>query len=108
MPSSPENARRYYDELVARGVCTMCRKQEACFGFTLCADCQEKKAEYYQQNQEKYKQMANERRARYKAEGLCVRCGKEKEDNGTLQCDVCRKMSSFAHKRWRFKYRGGN
>lgn len=39
-----------------------------------------------------------ERYYRRKAEGLCVRCGGEKEDKTKTMCSFCRKKVAYTHK----------
>ena len=78
------------------GICTDCHHREAIRGQILCPDCRDKKnlAKYirYQKHKEeineKNKICSERRRAKRKAEGLCVSCGKPLDTNKT-RCKCC-------------------
>lgn len=83
------------------GICVVCKKRKAAPGRVSCFDCLERdrarKAEmrkswsleerdYKNAERRKYEQNLREKR---KADGICVRCGKREQYNGTLMCIDC-------------------
>lgn len=86
--------RAYYHR---RGICPTCKKNTLFGEERTCIECRAKIAEkqikrYYEQY-EKIRVQASESHkrsyARYKSEGICVRCRKRKARPGTTSCEIC-------------------
>lgn len=81
-----------YEELKRAGVCTRCAKREAEPGQTMCIECEaknrQKTARRYNSDEayrEKQSARMRERKARFRAEGLCLDCGGRRW-NGSSYC----------------------
>lgn len=71
------------------GICTHCRHEKAEKGKTLCLTCMMDNRAYKKPyDKDKCKQRDTARYAFRKANGLCVSCGKEKQQHG-LKCNKC-------------------
>jgi len=81
---------RYY-WYKAAGICPRCLKYSVP-GMVYCADCYEKNRRHATEkdpDHAKKNAYAKERRAKLKAEGLCVDCGKRKAMDGRIRCAKC-------------------
>ena len=82
--------KRYYYGAIDEGVCTRCRTQKPTKGKTTCEQCRLKN----NRDSSSTKQL-------YKAEGICVNCGRRKVEKGILalkrgnysSCGLCKKAS---------------
>lgn len=77
--------RRLHDERVEWGVCILCGKPLRGEKTLSCAACIEKRAEYREKNRERIRQQQRDRIQFYKANGLCIHCGRPAED-GYKKC----------------------
>lgn len=96
----------------AAGVCCICRKQDAEPDKTICSDCEaylrkRAKREWRRLKSDKeayreYKAKKNDdRRARYKfrkENGLCVQCGKPRNEDDVSRCGRCQEKQKL----WQF------
>lgn len=72
-----ECSKRLYHERKEWGVCATCGKPRRNGETTvMCVHCLEKRAKMRQENREKINEYARARRQRFKAQGLCIDCGK--------------------------------
>ena len=88
-----------YNWYKAHHVCVRCRNASATDGFVTCPKCREAinaghrfwyaalTSEQKKKGQAKTKAI----RAKWRADGLCTRCGREREDKQFLTCRRCRK-----------------
>ncbi|WP_075824197.1 hypothetical protein [Clostridium perfringens] len=93
--------------LIKRNLCTICGKEEI-FKFNVCVSCRGKRKEIdkknYIKNREKIlqrnKTYRDKKRNERKIEGICIRCGKNKVDQGKLHCTKClRKTKIYSLKK---------
>ena len=76
-------------------VCIVCSHQDArtLAGYCRCKKCAKKHNEQnkigYSENKGKIAEYQKERRARLKAEGLCIVCGRENAVEGHTLCQYC-------------------
>lgn len=103
-----------------QGVCTLCGKSKVRKGLTMCQTCAERMREYKKRSwaaksaDEKaaYRKRVNERRrqkrAERKAQGLCVRCGKNKARDGITLCAACAEYQAKATQRYKKRVEGKN
>lgn len=100
------------------GICTRCGQRKAFHGHVYCEVCMEKSvnksARYRLEHHEKYlKSQAESRqklRARRKAEGKCIQCGRPAVEGQTL-CAACRAVNRERSKQYRrdkYGYNGGS
>ena len=96
-PRSPERiaackaaSKKLYRERREWGVCIICGKPRRNGETTLaCVDCTLARAEYRERNRQRIRETGKERRARYRAAGLCIYCGKPAVP-GLSQCEYHR------------------
>lgn len=74
--------------LLALGICPKCRTRQVISGLKSCGVC----AEYFTAAKANL-------RARWRAAGLCIWCGRERERQDRVLCDTCRAKQSAAHHR---------
>lgn len=80
-----------------KGICPECGKNELFGEEKTCIECRAKDAERamqrYYSNHEKIRAYQNEAQHRFKEkrkeEGICVRCGKRKAEEGRFRCKIC-------------------
>lgn len=85
-----------YDYCKAKGICVICRKEEAFYHHVRCPTCMEKAAAQKAQRtagmteeQRAHRnQVKRERYHRYKNAGLCTNCGRKAQEGKTL-CTAC-------------------
>ena len=77
-----------------RSICTLCKKQEAFNGHSLCADCMYYYSEYYHtvrklnpDFKERQKESRRKTTAKKKANGICRCCSKPVCERSTVYCD---------------------
>lgn len=92
---SKKEERMFY---ISRGICPICRQEDAFGGRQTCYKCWEKLSDSAKDNYEKYKDKALPKlyakrkiRTQYRKENsLCVRCGKKVDDLRFSNCSTCR------------------
>ena len=99
-----------YEYCKQKGICVVCRKEEAFYNHVLCPSCMEKRAQYRadkranmtQEERELKNAKRRERYHRYKAEGRCVNCGGKAMETNAL-CQKCYIQSSRAHEAYHIR-----
>jgi len=78
-------------------ICPICRTTRLADGEKVCTDCSQKlkdRRESYGYGKGDMRAYNRARRERLKAQGLCVTCGREKADGGTVTCRKCKKRAT--------------
>lgn len=97
-------SKKLYLERKLWGCCILCGKPLGKNVETLsCPRCIQKRANYRQENRNHIKESNKSRRERYKAEGLCIYCGKPAIP-GRTQCEYHREYYSRINRKY-FKRR---
>lgn len=90
-----------YEWLKSHKICTICGREKAVIGQTLCESCRKKshdRVNSFRKNatpENRLKRLAYAReyakrkRAEYSAKGLCIACGKRPPKNSRKTCEVC-------------------
>lgn len=89
----------YYQNLIAKGLCTYCGKRKPREGRRMCPQCALKVTDGQLARQ---KEMYRKRNA----EGLCIHCGVNKADAGYASCAACREKNSQWHKEYYRRLKG--
>lgn len=105
---STESAKRLRAERREWGVCTQCDRKRDRADRLMCASCRAKANARvkgaYKKNPSRQLENSAMRRARLKAAGLCVVCGKEAARPGVTMCEKCTEIHNNriqAFKAWR-------
>ena len=73
------------------GMCRYCGKRRALPGMKQCEQCHEKRRNRWHNIEHPKKLLARQAlEAKWRGQGLCVRCGKPKDDDGHASCEACR------------------
>lgn len=95
-PEALEHARQYhkdrYEWYKEHGICTRCLTRWCAPGKIYCEQCIRDVriiADKHDPGRVQRRQYNRDRRARLKAEGLCIECGKRKPPSGHVRCNVC-------------------
>ena len=94
------DSKERYQKLKEQGICVWCRKEKAVENQVFCEKCKEKRREKRRENSRKYKkskeryqkekQYHKERYQKFKEQGICVMCKKEKAVENKVFCEKCR------------------
>ena len=116
MPATSEAAKKHnrllhhelYEWYKDHGICPGCRKAWADPGKVYCGPCYRKR-QYSNERSDPGRVKRNaydkERKARLKAEGICVGCGKKPAMEGRLKCQKCQTKQNESNKAWRVRER---
>lgn len=80
------------DKAKKAGLCMACLKNKPEDGYSVCAKCREDWRTYYKDKIQKERERANQKRKKYKENGLCTSCG-GKRDTHRLKCKKCHEKS---------------
>lgn len=86
----------WYHKMKAQNRCVRCGKEDAytMIGKALCAECTEKKKEYYKKWNARRKEQNRKRNQikvqKAKETGMCIKCFKRKAIEGKNYCEKCR------------------
>lgn len=111
MPKKSEAAMRHNNEIRsemyywyrAHGICPYCGVRDPEPGRVLCLPCKRRiktLRERKDPGNVKHNEYGRERRARLKAAGLCVDCGKAKAEEGRTRCQRCEERMKESRKKW--------
>jgi hypothetical protein len=92
----------------SRGICPRCGRGYAEPGRVYCGPCYKRIKAQKDRNdpgREKRNAYNRERRARLKAAGICVDCGKRKAATGKTRCITCERKVKESREKWNIRQR---